>query len=320
MNGNRLELPTPGNGFFLSSSGGHFSELIYIARKFKASADSVILTFNGSDTKAATLEFRIYYIKYVEPRKFLPLLRLMPSILRSMKNHEFNYIASTGAAIAIIGYLLSKIKRLPFYYVEIVARQTTLSLTAKILKLLGVGQIFVQSPFLKSAYNTYLEHPLSEYEVIRSKASHVHGAIRILVAFGTIQGFNFNRGLDLVKSITNENDSIEWQVGFMNAGNLPGIKHERIDRADFLESIAKADVVICHGGIGVITDCLRSGKTPLVIPRRKSFGEHVDDHQVEIVNFLSKKGLVINLEVEHGRNVIHDVLTNQVIHQKDDIN
>jgi len=314
MKGNQLELPPPGNGFFLSSSGGHFSELIYIAKRFKASSNSLILTFNGSDTKVGALEFNIHYIKYVKPRKFLPLLRMMPSIHRLMKNHEFNYIASTGAAIAIIGYLLSKIKRVPFYYVEIIARQTTLSLTAKILKLLGVGKIFVQSSLLQSSHNTYLEHPFNKYRVIKSKAFHVNGARRILVAFGTIQGFNFNRGLDLAKSIMNENDSIEWQVGFMNAGNLPGIKHEQIDRTDFLEAITRADVVICHGGIGVITDCLSSGKIPLVIPRRKSFGEHVDDHQVEIVNFLSEKGLAINLEIKHDRSVINYVLTNKVIH------
>lgn len=315
MKSKHLKQPLPGNGFFLSSSGGHFSELIYIARTFKASGNSLLLTFNGSDTKVEFLEFQIQYINYVEPRKFLPLLRMMPEINRKMKYSEFNYVASTGAAIAIIGYLLAKIKRLPFYYVETIARQTTLSLTAKLLKLLGIGQIFVQSPELRSESNTYLEHPINNYSVIKSVEIKNYSVKKIFVAFGTIQGFGFNRGVELVKSIISDSDLIEWQVGYMHVEQLPGITHAQLVRNDFLELIDGADIVICHGGIGVISDCLRSGKIPLVIPRRKSFGEHVDDHQVEIVEFLAKKGLVINLEISGDPNVMNELMTSTVVYQ-----
>ena len=198
---------------------------------------------------------------------------------------------------------------------EAIARQTTLSLTAKLLKLLGIGQFFVQSPKLRSKSNTYLEHPINNYSVAKSIELQNHGVKKIFVAFGTIQGFDFNRGVELVKSIINDSDLIEWQVGYMNVAQLPGITHVQLDRTDFLRLIVGADVVISHGGIGVISDCLSSGKTPLVIPRRKSFGEHVDDHQVEIVEFLAERGLVINLENSVDPRVINDVMTNTVVYQ-----
>ena len=126
--------PVPGKGLFLSSSGGHFSELLYIAKRFNATEDSIMLTFASSDTQIANPEFRIQYLPYIEPRRFWPLVRVLPSMLLVLRKNHFDYFASTGASIALIGYLLARIKRVPFYYVESIARQSSLSLTAKILK------------------------------------------------------------------------------------------------------------------------------------------------------------------------------------------
>jgi len=44
--------------------------------------------------------------------------------------------------------------------------------------------------------------------------------------------------------------------------------------------IREAKIVITHGGPGSIMSALYSGKIPVVVPRRKEFGEHVDNHQV----------------------------------------
>ena len=60
--------------------------------------------------------------------------------------------------------------------------------------------------------------------------------------------------------------------------------------------VENADVIFCHAGVGIIGDCLNAGKTPVVIPRRSEFNEHVDNHQVEIVQWLEELKLVINLE------------------------
>lgn len=45
------------------------------------------------------------------------------------------------------------------------------------------------------------------------------------------------------------------------------------------ELIARADVVITHGGPGTISDARHSGHRPIVFPRDHQHGEHVDDHQ-----------------------------------------
>ena len=62
-----------------------------------------------------------------------------------------------------------------------------------------------------------------------------------------------------------------------------------------------ATVVITHAGVATIVGALRAGHHPIVIPRRKSFGEHVDDHQMQIVKALTRAGLITLLADESGR-------------------
>jgi UDP-N-acetylglucosamine transferase subunit ALG13 len=44
-------------------------------------------------------------------------------------------------------------------------------------------------------------------------------------------------------------------------------------------SIREAAAVVCHGGPATIMECRRHGLVPIVVPRRRDLGEHVDDHQ-----------------------------------------
>src|ERR1051325_5672945 len=61
----------------------------------------------------------------------------------------------------------------------------------------------------------------------------------------------------------------------------------------FSHFVKEARVVIAHAGNGTLIHALREGKTPVVMPRRKLYGEHIDDHQVQIVGTLEQEGLII---------------------------
>jgi len=71
-----------------------------------------------------------------------------------------------------------------------------------------------------------------------------------------------------------------------------------LDIDDFNKNISISDLVIIHAGAGSIITALTSGKVPVVMPRRKEYGEHVDDHQIEFVNELADNGLIIIAENE----------------------
>lgn len=56
-----------------------------------------------------------------------------------------------------------------------------------------------------------------------------------------------------------------------------------------------ADLVITHGGTGAIMESLQTGKPVIAVARLSKYGEHVDDHQMEIVDQFTKDNYVIGL-------------------------
>ena len=55
------------------------------------------------------------------------------------------------------------------------------------------------------------------------------------------------------------------------------------------DNLRKARLVISHGGIGTILLCKAYGTPLIIVPRRKTFQEHMNDHQVEIARMLEER-------------------------------
>lgn len=56
------------------------------------------------------------------------------------------------------------------------------------------------------------------------------------------------------------------------------------DIEEFNEYIAKSQLIISHAGVGAIGTALKFWKKPIIIPREKKYGEHINDHQVHFAN------------------------------------
>lgn len=56
-----------------------------------------------------------------------------------------------------------------------------------------------------------------------------------------------------------------------------------------MEYIKTSDLVVSHAGIGTIILCKEYGIPLLIFPRRKKYGEHGTDHQMEIAQALEKR-------------------------------
>lgn len=59
--------------------------------------------------------------------------------------------------------------------------------------------------------------------------------------------------------------------------------------ADMEKKMAEARIVITHGGPASFIMPLQMGKTPVVVPRQAEYGEHVNNHQLEFVENVSKR-------------------------------
>lgn len=57
--------------------------------------------------------------------------------------------------------------------------------------------------------------------------------------------------------------------------------------------IVQADVVVTHGGFGIISDCVRAGKRIVACPRLAELGEAVNP-QRELVRHLADQGLLVS--------------------------
>ena len=65
---------------------------------------------------------------------------------------------------------------------------------------------------------------------------------------------------------------------------------------EFNDLIKKCDLLITHGGVGSIITGLKNNKKVIAAARLKEFGEHTNDHQLQIIDNFSKAGYIIKLD------------------------
>lgn len=65
-----------------------------------------------------------------------------------------------------------------------------------------------------------------------------------------------------------------------------------LNHDEFNEKIGEAEIVLTHGGTGVIVNSVKAGKKVIAVPRLKEFGEVVDDHQIELVKAFDNLGII----------------------------
>ena len=119
----------------------------------------------------------------------------------------------------------------------------------------------------------------------------------ILVLLGT-QDNSFHRLLDKIQELIDKKVIKEKVV--VQAGRT---KYESKDMEIFSlmpqdklrDLMEKADLIITHGGVGSIVTSLKMGKKVIAVPRLSSFGEHVNDHQIQIVDSFDKQGFLIGV-------------------------
>lgn len=132
----------------------------------------------------------------------------------------------------------------------------------------------------------------------------------ILVLLGT-QNNDFSR---LLKEIENCIDSkviqeeVIVQAGFTKYETRKMRIFDMIPKEELKELVEKANIVISHGGIGSIQMALESGKKVIAVPRKSEFGEHVNNHQSQIVKNFNDNGYLIGIEnVENLKNAIREI-------------
>lgn len=115
--------------------------------------------------------------------------------------------------------------------------------------------------------------------------------------FATVgsQKFPFNRLIQAVDDLVGSgcvDDAAFAQTGCCTY-EPKYIEHKAfLGREEFKCRMLECDTVITHGGTGAIIGAVKVGKKVVAVPRLAEYGEHVDNHQIEIVNQFAEMGMI----------------------------
>ena len=115
----------------------------------------------------------------------------------------------------------------------------------------------------------------------------------ILVTLGT-QKQSFKRLLEKIENSKVE-DEIIVQAGYTEFNSKKMKIIDFINYAEMEKLVDKADLIITHGGTGSILGPLKKNKKVIACARLAKYGEHVDNHQEELVSIFAKEGYILEL-------------------------
>lgn len=147
----------------------------------------------------------------------------------------------------------------------------------------------------------------------------------VLVLLGT-QNNSFIRLLKEIERCI-DNGSIKEEV-IAQIGNTK-YDTEKMTIKDFYsqqeisELTSKARFIITHGGVGSIINSIRKGKKVIAVPRLRTYKEHVNDHQIQIIEALAQSGFIIGAndvsEIEEKIKLIDKFEPNKFISNTDNM-
>ena len=119
----------------------------------------------------------------------------------------------------------------------------------------------------------------------------------ILVMLGT-QNNSFHRLLEEIDKLINDGqikEEVVVQAGYTKyeSANMKIFDFISSEELEKLEQ--KASCIITHGGVGSIIGSIEKDKKVIAVPRLKQYGEHVNDHQLDIVQSFDKLGYIIGI-------------------------
>jgi UDP-N-acetylglucosamine--N-acetylmuramyl-(pentapeptide) pyrophosphoryl-undecaprenol N-acetylglucosamine transferase len=281
----------------VANGGGHFEELRLLRERLGVlPEDSTWVTWDTPQTRSLLgTEDRIF-VDWSQPRDLRKAVRYSRVARRVLKTGKWDRVVSTGSIVAVPFITVARTHGLPCHYIESAARMTGPSLSARLLEHVPGVHFYSQSQswvdnrkswlFRGSVFDTFLPDRGVPREIKR-----------VVVTLGTSK-YGFERLVNAIYAVLPESVEVTWQIGSTTPPH-PDIKaHVQMPQGDLSLAMAEADLVIAHAGVGTSLLAMAAGHCPVLVPRRSDHDEHVDDHQYQLAEELSRSGLATYCEPE----------------------
>ena len=109
------------------------------------------------------------------------------------------------------------------------------------------------------------------------------------------QKFQFNRLLKKVDELIADGtikDKVFAQSGYSEYKPVNYEYKDFMSRDEFAKKMGESTIVITHGGTGAIIGAVKKGKKDIAVPRLAKFGEHVDDHQLQLLTQFDEMNII----------------------------
>jgi UDP-N-acetylglucosamine transferase subunit ALG13 len=286
----------PGRTLLVASTGGHLEQLYRLRDRFRPMLEEVEwATFNTPQSRHLLRDEIVNYVPFVKPRDAKGTFLDSVEASRLLGRHRYARVISTGAAVAVPFLGFARRHGLAAHYIESAARSEGLSLSGHMVSRIPGVRLYGQYPGWASGRWQF------RGSVVDGFAPGVPGPQRpidkVVVTFGTQRDFGFRRALEavvrLLPEVCTPSASILWQTGATDTAGLDINGVDSVPRGELDQAVAEADLVISHAGVGSALQTLEHGKCPVLLPRRREFAEHTDDHQRLIAEDLGRRGLAV---------------------------
>ncbi len=280
----------------VASTGGHLEQLWRLHLRFRPTPDAVEwVTFDEPQSRSLLAGEIVHHIPYIPPRGYGEVARGALEALRILRRGHYDCVISTGSGIALAFLPVARALGIRTHYIESAARADGPSLTGRIVCRMPGTRSYAQ-------YSAWATGPWAyRGSLFDGYVSETRGATdrieRVVVTLGTMRRYGFRRALEsivrVLPAVLAPGADVLWQVGHTDCTGLPIDGREEVPAAELREAIASADLVIAHAGIGSCLNALDAGRCPVVLPRTRLHGEHVDDHQRLIARELDRRRLAV---------------------------
>lgn len=281
-----------GRTLLICSGGGHLKQLFTLADRIGIlPAQQTWVTFDNDLSRSLLADREVVYAPFAAPRDAKNIVRIRMMASWMLENHVYDRAISTGASPAVAFLPAAARRGISAHYIESAARAAGPSISGRILSHFRQIRTYTQYPVWSNMRWHYRGSIFDAYTRGPSKSRST--LTRAVVSVGTQEGYGFDRLFRAVVPLLAGFSEVLWQTGPQDVSSLGINGRHGVPHHELQEAIAGSDVVIAHAGTGAALTAIEAGKTPILVPRLARYGEHVDDHQVQIASELDRRGLAL---------------------------